>query len=82
MKAYIELRDGVQSTDELERDIQAFVRRNLAAYLYPRQIEFIDAIPLTPTGKVRRADLRARSSAERAPAELSAQHRSRGHRLT
>lgn len=64
VKAFIELRDGVESTDELERDIKTFVRNNLAAYLYPRQIEFIDAIPLTPTGKVRRADLRARSVAE------------------
>ncbi len=43
---------------ELAADIQAFVRSRLAAHEYPREVEFVESLPLTATGKVRRAELR------------------------
>jgi acetyl-CoA synthetase len=60
VKAFVELLPGHQPSDELAADIQRHVRDRLASYLYPRKIEFVDAIPLTTTGKVRRSELRAR----------------------
>jgi acetyl-CoA synthetase len=63
VKAFVELQPGMVATKELEADIATHVRERLAAYLYPRRIEFIDAIPLTTTGKVKRSDLRDRERA-------------------
>src|SRR5207248_5007297 len=54
VKAFIKLVDGVEPSTALEREIQQFVRTRLAAYEYPRHIEFIDQLPLTVTGKIRR----------------------------
>jgi len=64
VKAYITTRQGVEGTQELAREIQDFVRRRLAAYEYPRTIEFIDQMPLTTTGKIRRTDLRSMHAAQ------------------
>ncbi|MFN0161406.1 MAG: AMP-binding protein [Burkholderiales bacterium] len=58
VKAYIVLVAGVVGDDALKRDIQALVRSTLAPYEYPREIEFIDALPMTTTGKVQRRVLR------------------------
>ncbi len=58
VKAFVQLVDGVAACERLEREIQQFVRERLAAYEYPRSIEFVDEIPLTVTGKIRRAELR------------------------
>ena len=58
IKAYIVLKAGEVACDELTRDIQNSVRKRLAAYEYPRLIEYIDELPLTTTGKVRRNELR------------------------
>ena len=44
----------------LAEEIQLSVRDRLAAYQYPREIEFVDELPMTATGKLRRAELRAR----------------------
>lgn len=44
----------------MEAGIQAHVRGRLASYEYPREIEFIDALPMTTTGKVQRRVLRQR----------------------
>ena len=60
VKAYIVLKDGNQPSDKLTAEIQDSVRKRLAAYEYPRFIEYIDDLPLTTTGKVRRNELRAR----------------------
>jgi acetyl-CoA synthetase len=67
VKAFIQLREGCTADDELKADIQKHVRRNVAHYLYPRALEFIDEIPLTTTGKVKRSELRERER-ERAKA--------------
>src|SRR5207253_1819402 len=60
IKAFVRLANGVPRSPELERELQQFVRGRLAAYEYPRAIEFVDEIPLTVTGKVRRSELRRR----------------------
>src|SRR5215472_4201166 len=58
VKAFVQLHPGGAATDELARELQAWVRTRLSAHEYPREIEFIETIPVTTTGKVRRADLR------------------------
>ncbi len=67
IKAYLVLASGVQPSDELTRDIQASVKSRLAAYEYPREIEYIDQLPLTTTGKVRRTELRELDRQQRKP---------------
>lgn len=58
VKAFIVLARGHRPSDDLRDDIQNTVRDNLAAYEYPREIEFVDELPMTTTGKVRRVVLR------------------------
>jgi len=62
VKAFVVPRAGHAPSAELERSIQDFVRQRLAAHEYPRAVEFLDELPLTATGKVRRRDLRARAA--------------------
>ena len=50
--AFIKLAPGIADDDALKTDIQTFVRERLSAHEYPRQIEFVDDIPLTSSGKV------------------------------
>lgn len=64
VKAYIVLQDGVNPTSELKQAIQDYVKSQLAAYEYPREIEFIDEIPTTTTGKIMRRVLRERARNE------------------
>ncbi len=59
VKAFIKLKDGQNASEELKTDIKKFVKTRLAAHEYPREVEFIDEIPLTVTGKVKRNELRA-----------------------
>lgn len=63
VKAFIVLQPGQQPSKALEADIQAHVRGRLAPYEYPKEIEFIDALPMTTTGKVQRKELRKREEA-------------------
>jgi len=58
VKAFVQLHPGGTGTPELARELQAHVRTRLSAHEYPREIEFIEVLPVTTTGKVRRADLR------------------------
>jgi len=60
VKAYIVLADGHAPGDALTRELQDHVRRRLGAHEYPRQVRYIDALPLTTTGKVIRGELRDR----------------------
>jgi len=62
VKAFIVLHEGHAPGAELAREIQDFVKRETAPYKYPRRIEFIEALPRTTTGKVRRKDLRDREA--------------------
>jgi acetyl-CoA synthetase len=58
VKAYIKLRPGFVACPELVDDIKQFVRARLSPAEYPREIAFVDEIPLTTTGKVIRRLLR------------------------
>jgi acetyl-CoA synthetase len=66
VKAFIVLQPGQSASDQLKEDIQKHVRGRLAPYEYPREIEFIDALPMTTTGKVQRKELRKREEAKNA----------------
>jgi acetyl-CoA synthetase len=63
VKAFVVLSAGHDPSDELGKDISAFVREHLSAYAYPRLVEFVDDLPKTLTGKIRRIELRERSKA-------------------
>jgi acetyl-CoA synthetase len=65
VKAYIVLAPGETPSAALIEEIQTHVRGRLAPYEYPREIEFIDALPMTTTGKVQRKELRKREEAKR-----------------
>jgi acetyl-CoA synthetase len=64
IKAYVEPAAGVTGDDQLREEIRDLVRENLAAYEYPREIAFVDELPQTTTGKIRRLELRERDGAE------------------
>ncbi|CAN5195267.1 AMP-binding protein [soil metagenome] len=63
VKAFVILAAGYERSDELGKEISAFVREHLSAYAYPRIVEFVDELPKTLTGKIRRIELRERSKA-------------------
>ena len=69
VKAYVVLAAGITGSDALVKALQQHVRGQLAPYEYPKEIEFIDALPMTTTGKVQRRVLRlqeeARAAAQR-----------------
>ena len=67
VKAFIVLASGHAPSRELEEDIQRHVRQFLAPYEYPKEIEFIDALPMTTTGKVQRRVLRERERERKTP---------------
>jgi acetyl-CoA synthetase len=58
VRAVVVLRDGLQGSPELARELQAHVREETAPYKYPRIVDFADALPKTSSGKVQRALLR------------------------
>ena len=60
VKAFVVLNEGYQGDEALAREIQSFVKHRLAAHEYPREVTFIDALPMTATGKIMRRELRAR----------------------
>ena len=66
VKAYVVLKPGEVPSESLTDDIQNSVKQRLAAYEYPRMIEYIDDLPLTTTGKVKRNELRTRHIEESA----------------
>ncbi|HET9904279.1 MAG TPA: acyl-CoA synthetase [Xanthobacteraceae bacterium] len=58
VKAFVVLKPGHEASRELAADIQAFVKTRLSAHEYPREVAFIDAMPMTTTGKIIRRQLR------------------------
>ncbi|HEV2594479.1 MAG TPA: AMP-binding protein [Sphingomicrobium sp.] len=58
VKAYVVLAIGFVPSRELIADLQAHAKAVIAPYKYPREIEFVDALPKTATGKLKRSDLR------------------------
>jgi acyl-coenzyme A synthetase/AMP-(fatty) acid ligase len=61
VKAWVVVREGVVADAALARRLQEHVKSVTAPYKYPRAIEFVDALPKTVSGKIRRVELRERS---------------------
>lgn len=64
IRAYVVLRQGYDANDATKASIQDFVKDKLAAYAYPRDVEFIASLPKTSTGKIMRGELRRIASRE------------------
>lgn len=64
VKAYVVLKSGVHGDEALVKDIQAWVKSRLAAHEYPREVSFMDALPMTTTGKIIRGQLRRQAEGE------------------
>lgn len=64
VKAYVVLKPDAEGGEQLEDDIRGFVRERLSAHEYPREIEFVDELPMTTTGKVIRRKLRQQARDE------------------
>lgn len=60
IKAFVVLKPGVEGNDALKEELQAFVKKHLAGHAYPREIEFIDKLPKTRSGKIMRRILKAK----------------------
>ena len=58
VKATIVLVKGTVGTDELKKEIQEYVKTHTAPYKYPRIVEFVDELPKTISGKIRRVEIR------------------------
>ena len=61
VKATIVLAKGYSPSDELKREIQDYVKTNTAPYKYPRIVEFVETLPKTISGKIRRVEIREKS---------------------
>ena len=59
VKATIVLTKGTTPSEELKKEIQTYVKVHTAPYKYPRVVEFVDDLPKTISGKIRRAEIRA-----------------------
>jgi 2-aminobenzoate-CoA ligase len=58
VKAFVVLADFAEESSELAEKLKAFVKDRIAPYKYPREIEFVNSLPKTATGKLRRSELR------------------------
>jgi len=65
VKAFVVLGEGHAPSDALADEIKGHVREHLSAYAYPRLVEFVDELPKTLTGKIRRIELRQREARAR-----------------
>ena len=60
VKAFVVLTEGHTPSDALKKELQGFVKKHTAPYKYPRKIEFIDELPKTISGKIKRKELKIR----------------------
>ncbi len=60
IKAFVKLAKGYTGSPELIEELQNFVKKETAPYKYPREIEFVEKLPKTKSGKIRRVELRNR----------------------
>jgi acetyl-CoA synthetase len=67
VKAFVVLRAGHSANDAMARVLQDYVRSRLSAHAYPREVEFVDELPKTPSGKIQRFLLRAQEKQRAAP---------------
>lgn len=64
------LAEGFVGSDELTRELQTWVKHQTAPYKYPRIIEYVDALPKTVNGKIRRVAIRQKDGADTASPKL------------
>jgi acetyl-CoA synthetase len=60
IKAFVVLKNNVKPSEELKTELADFVKKHLAGHAYPREIEFIDKLPKTRSGKIMRRILKAK----------------------
>lgn len=58
VKAFVILQEGISATDDTVKTLQDYVKQDVAPYKYPRDIEFVEDLPKTNSGKIRRIELR------------------------
>jgi acetyl-CoA synthetase len=58
VRALVVLRNGYESSEALKHALQQHVKSETAPYKYPRQLEFVESLPKTTSGKIKRAQLR------------------------
>ena len=63
VKAYVVLTTDYEPGEDIIKEIQDYCKSETAPYKYPREIEFIDELPKTASGKIRRVELREREAA-------------------
>ena len=73
-KAFVVLKDGITPSPALVTALQDHVKHELAPYKYPREVEFVTALPRTETGKIKRVELREREMRRKAPRSPGAAH--------
>jgi acetyl-CoA synthetase len=64
IKAYVQLNETTEPSDDLKDEIRELVRSQLSQYKYPREIEFREQLPTTETGKIRRTELKHQALSE------------------
>ena len=62
IKSYVVLKDGIEGSEDLAQQIKDLVRKRLSTHAYPREVEFVSALPKTPSGKIQRFLLRSLSA--------------------
>jgi acyl-coenzyme A synthetase/AMP-(fatty) acid ligase len=62
VKAFVVLASGYEGSEELVKELQEHCKRVTAPYKYPRRVEFMDELPKTASGKIRRVELREREA--------------------
>ena len=77
VKAFVQPAPGARPGDGLAGELQEFVKSRISAFKYPRAVEFVDSLPLTATGKIRRGALRARERERAARTEDGKDRRAR-----
>ena len=60
--AYVVLKDGRQPSPELAHELKEFVKSHAAPHKYPRAVVFVDQLPKTASGKIKRFELRHRAA--------------------
>jgi acetyl-CoA synthetase len=60
IKAFVSLKKGVSKSESLKEEVKKYIKRHLAGHAYPREIEFVDKLPKTRSGKIMRRLLKAR----------------------
>ncbi len=63
IKSYVVLKDGIEGSEKIAKEIQELVRKRLSTHAYPREVEFVTELPKTPSGKIQRFLLRSLSAA-------------------